>query len=70
MTVHAIGAPHIPDKLHHAFAGPLGIKDFDIRSTQSKKWMMEIIPFSLKRVLIVLETERAMRITPLSGSGH
>lgn len=28
---------HIHDKLHHAFAGPLGIKDFDITNAQLKK---------------------------------
>jgi hypothetical protein len=29
--------PQIPDKLHHAFAGPLGIKGFDIQSHPIKK---------------------------------
>jgi hypothetical protein len=32
MTVHAIDAHIYPDKRHHAFAGPLGFKGFDIKA--------------------------------------
>jgi predicted 3-demethylubiquinone-9 3-methyltransferase (glyoxalase superfamily) len=51
--------PHIPDKLHYAFAGPLGIQDFDIQSHPIKKIDDgKSFPSHKRGVSIIVEIDR------------